>query len=102
MEFSNKCCIGCMSAYTSGYYVYFNKMIDKTNKYHITFIFNQTHDMYITSLLKNMEAIFVALLNLSFHQTLIKWMNTHIQIVAQLSKFNVWKKINNKLNKSIM
>ena len=28
MEFSKKCCIGCMTAYTYGDYVYFNNSID--------------------------------------------------------------------------
>ena len=31
MEFSRKCCIGCMEAYTYGDCVYFNNMTDKPN-----------------------------------------------------------------------
>ena len=41
-----------MADYTSGYYVYFNTMIDMTIKHHMGFLLNQINDMYIPSPLK--------------------------------------------------
>ena len=53
-----------MAYYTSGDYVYFNNMKDNPKTYHIGFIFNQKHDMYIISLLNIMEEVFVLFPNL--------------------------------------
>ena len=53
--------IGCVAAYTSGSYVYFNNMIDKAENHYIVFIFNQRNDMYITSPLNILDENFVSL-----------------------------------------
>ena len=47
MEFSRKCCIGCMPDYTYGYYVYFNNMTDIPNLQHNHFILNQITGSYL-------------------------------------------------------
>ena len=77
-----------MQAYTSGDYVYFNNMKYNPKKHHFGFIFNQRHEMYIISPWKIMEETFLSLPNL-FVKKDQKWMNSNIQIVAQLSKVTV-------------
>ena len=64
MEFSKKCCIGCMAYYTSGNCVLKIKMTDMPNEHHNSFIFNQIHDMYITSSLTFIDEIFESFQNL--------------------------------------
>ena len=64
MNFSKECCIGCITAYTYGDYVYFKNMTYITNENHNNSILNQIHDMYITSPLKFMDKIFELLTNL--------------------------------------
>ena len=53
-----------MADYTSFDYVYFNNMADKTKRYHIGFILNKRHDMYIISPLKIMVETFVSITKL--------------------------------------
>ena len=50
--------------------------------------------MYITSPLKIMEEIVISFPELFVKKMLEPWMNANIQIVAQLSKANVWKQHN--------
>ena len=44
-----KCCIGCMPAYTSGYFVYSNNNKDQPESHHKVFVLNQVPDMFKTS-----------------------------------------------------
>ena len=46
-EYSKKCYIGCMAAYTSGNYVYLNNITDHPERHYIGFVLNQRHGMYI-------------------------------------------------------
>ena len=55
-----KSCIGCITDYTSGDYVYFNQMIENPESHNIDFILNQRHDIYIISQLKIMEETFLS------------------------------------------
>ena len=64
MEFSGKCCIGCMSAYTYGDYVYFKNMNDTLNEHHNNFILNLIPDFHITSPFKLVDDIFESLTKL--------------------------------------
>ena len=50
-----------MPAYTYGYYVYFNKIIDSHKVHHNQFILNQEPYLYITSLSNLMDEIFLFL-----------------------------------------
>ena len=86
-----------MSTYTSGEYVYFKNITDITDEHHNNFILNKILDMYITSLLKFLDKIFKSLPNLFVDKILKKWMNAHIQIMAQLSKVNVCNKDNQQM-----
>ena len=82
MEYSNKCFIGCVEAYTSGDYVYFDNIKDNPKRHHIGFILNQKHDMYIKSPSKITEETFV-LLQILFGKKILKpWMNANIPIVS--------------------
>ena len=60
IEYSNIWCIGCIAAYTSGDYVYFNNMSENTKRHHIGFTFNKRHGMYITPPLNITEEKFVS------------------------------------------
>ena len=60
------------------------KMTDIPNEHHNSFKLNQIHDMYMASSLKSTDRIFELLPNLFVDRILKKWMNAHIQIVAQL------------------
>ena len=51
-------CIGCITAYTYGDYVYFNNSIDEPKEHHNNFILNQEPDVYMTSLSKFMDDTF--------------------------------------------
>ena len=53
--------------------------------------------MYIIPPLKLTKEIFVSLLNVFVKKILMKWTNANIQIVAQISKANVWNKDNQKM-----
>ena len=86
-----------MGDYTYGNYVYFNNMTDTPNENHNHFILNQVPSFHITSPLKLMDDIFESLTKLSVNKMLKKWMKSHVQIVAQLSKFNVQNKDNQKM-----
>ena len=55
MEFQETCCIGCMSAYTYGDFVYLNKENNATEEHHIKSIFKTKTNIYITSLSKLMD-----------------------------------------------
>ena len=55
MEFSEKCCIGYMPAYTYGDSVYFNNETDAPEEYHSISILETKANIYITSLLKLMD-----------------------------------------------
>ena len=72
-------------------------MIDIPNEYHNHFILNQIHDMYITSPLKFIDKIFDSFSKLFVDQMVRIWMNSHIQIIDQLSKVNVWNKENEQV-----
>ena len=58
IKFSEKCCIGCMSAYVYGYYVYVHNRIDAPNEHNNNFILNQIPGFYIKSLSKLMDDTF--------------------------------------------
>ena len=68
-----------MEYYTSGDYDYFNNIIENPKRHHIGFIFNQIHDMYITSPLNIMKETFVSFPNLFVKEMLKPWMNTNIK-----------------------
>ena len=55
IEFSEKCCIGCMTAYTYGDYVYFNNENNAPEEHHIQSILKTKSDIYITLLSKLMD-----------------------------------------------
>ena len=59
-----KCCIGCPTDYTSGYYVHFKNLTDIPNEHKDGFILNQIHDMYIALPLKFMYENFESFPNL--------------------------------------
>ena len=61
MEFSKKCCIGCMPGYTYSDYVYFNTSIDAPKDHNNILILNKKQNIYITSLLKLMDDTFTSL-----------------------------------------
>ena len=65
MEFPKKCCIGCITGYTYGDYVYFNNSIDEPKEHHNNLILSQKPNFYITSLSKFMGDIFTSLRKLS-------------------------------------
>ena len=67
-----KICIGFMSDYTYGDYVYFKNMTDTPNKHYIGFILNEIYYRYITSPLKFIDKIFESLPNLFVDQILYK------------------------------
>ena len=58
MDLSRKCCLGGMSAYIYGDYVYFNNMTDTPNKHHGRFILNQIPDLHITPRFKLCDDMF--------------------------------------------
>ena len=88
-----------MQAYTSGDYVYFNNMTDKPKRHHIGFILNQMHDMYVTPPLNITEVTFAQFSELFVKNILEPWMNSNIQVVAQLSKVNIWNQIFQQMEK---
>ena len=49
-----------MAAHASGYYVYFNNITYNPERYHIGFILNHRHDIYITSSFRIMEVTFIS------------------------------------------
>ena len=75
MEFSIKCCKGCMAAYNYGDYVYFKKMTDITNRHHNHLILNQMTDFHITPPFKLMDDIFESSPKLFVDKMLKKSMN---------------------------
>ena len=83
-----------MPDYTYSDYVYFNSNINTTKKHHNHFILNQKPDFYITSLSKFIDDIFTLLPKLFFDKMIKKWMNSHIKVVAQLSKAVKWNRYN--------
>ena len=50
MEFSEKCCIGCMTAYTHGDCLYLNNVNDTPEEQHNKSILKTNTNNYITSL----------------------------------------------------
>ena len=68
MKFSIKCCIGCMSYYTYGDYVYFKNMGDAPNEHNNHFIFNQIPDFHITSPFKLCDDMFESFPKLFFYK----------------------------------
>ena len=86
-----------MADYTYGYYVYFKNMTDIPNEHHNHLILNQIPDIYITLPLKFMDEIFESFPGLFVDRMHQINFNAHIQIVAQLSKFNVWRKYNSQM-----
>ena len=68
MEFSKKCCIGCMPDYTYGDYVCFNNNIDAPKEHHNQFILNQEPYFYITSLSNLMDDTLTLLPRLFFNK----------------------------------
>ena len=97
-----KCSIGCMTAYTYGDYIYFNKNIDTPNEHNNHFILNQILDFYITSPSKLIGGIFSSLPKLFVNKMIKECINSHIQIVAHLSKFVNGKNILNRQNLCIL
>ena len=55
LEFSKKCCMGCMPSYTYGGYVYINNICNTPEEHHIHSILKKHTDIYKTSLLKLMD-----------------------------------------------
>ena len=102
MEFSIKCCIGCMAAHTSADCVNFKIMTEIPNEHHNRFIFNQINDMYITSLVKFMNEIFESFPNLFFDQMLKKWMISISKSGISYQKSLYGTNRINKLNKCIL
>ena len=75
-----------MLDYTYGDCVYFNNIIDTPNEHHKHFILNQIPEFYITSSSKLLDDTFTSLPK-SFVDKMIKeWINSHIEVVAHLSK----------------
>ena len=69
-------------------------MNDTPNEHNINFLLNQISDFHITLLIKLMDDIFESLANLFVDKMVKKRMKLHVQIVDQLSKFNLWNKDN--------
>ena len=84
-----------MEDYNYDDYVYFNNIIDTQNEHHNNFILNQIPDFHITSPFKSMDDVFEPLPEL-FVDRIKKNMKSRVQIVAQLSKVNLWNKENKK------
>ena len=75
-----------MPDYTYGDYIYFNNSIDAQKEHHNKFILNQETDFYITSLSKLIDDTFISLTGLFVDRMIKISMNSHIKVVAQLSK----------------
>ena len=96
MEFSNKYCIGYISSYTSGDYVYFNDMTDKPKTSYWFNIESETWQVYNITIDDYGRNICI-FANPICQKVQYKWMNANIQIVAQLLKVNVWKNYNQQM-----
>ena len=81
IRISNKCCIGCIPAYTYGNYVYFNNIIDAPKEYNNNLTFNQKPHFNITSLSKLMDDTFTSSPKRFVDEMKKKWMNSHIKVV---------------------
>ena len=68
IEFSNKCCIGCIPSYTYVYCVYINKEYVAPEQHNIQSLFKTPSDMYITSLSKLMDESLQDLPKLFVHE----------------------------------
>ena len=81
-----------MADHTYSDYIYFKNMTDTPNKQNTHFILNQIPDLHITSPFKLMDGIYESLPKLLVVKMLKTLMKSHVQILAHLSKVNVWNK----------
>ena len=67
-------------------------MADITNEHYNHLILNNIKDIYITSPLECMDKTFESFPKLFVDKMIYKRMNAHVQITAQLPKFNEYNK----------
>ena len=77
--------------------VHFNNNIDTPKEHYNNFTLNQKPYFYITSLSKLTDEKFTSLPKLFVDEIIKKRMNSHIKVMAQLSKDVNWNKYNQKM-----
>ena len=90
------------AAHTSSNCVNFINMTDIPNEHHNIFVFNQIHEIYITSQLKFMDEIFESFPNLFLTKSLKNWWMPISKLGISYKKSMYGTKKINKKNKCIL